>query len=439
MRTVKEIAAYERDLNNERQFGKQALRLVEKGDYPAALKAKQRQLVSMQLYTEGKKANERIEKQRQDLLKYYTSEGRRDKIAADYLEKIEDILERFELRVSKQGPSVQRERMSAAKYVAEMDAAGRQDEVAPEARLLAELNERMTWRNMTSAEVEHLVGTIQNLAHLGRTKDSLLKAQEKRKFRAVIDSLVDRMNLTGKLPGVTRERSPTKTTTETLVDALREGHSWLMRPEHQARSLDGGELGPVWEAIFRPISEAGDVESRMMREATTPRTPMCQSRLPATIEAWVSGLKFLATHSSASRTTWRSTPWRSRLWASSPSASRDASAGSSASRSWSASMAGPRRPAALMRGPMRKLISPAFTGVGTSATRWRAANPAQRVRSICRRPWLTKILFSSTRGTMSATVASATRSRYSRRSTPSTGRAFKMAWASLKTTPALQR
>jgi hypothetical protein len=268
MRTVKEIAAYERDLNNERQFGKQALRLVEKGDYPAALKAKQRQLVSMQLYTEGKKAHERIEKQRQDLLKYYTSEGRRDKIAGDYLEKIEDILERFELRVSKQGPSVQRERMSAAKYVAEMDAAGRQDEVAPEARLLAELNEKMTWRNMTSAEVEHLVGTIQNLGHLGRTKDSLLKAQEKRKFRAVIDSLVDRMNLTGKLPGVTRERSPTKTTTETLVDALREGHSWLMRPEHQARSLDGGELGPVWEAIFRPISEAGDVESRMMREAT---------------------------------------------------------------------------------------------------------------------------------------------------------------------------
>ncbi len=268
MRTVKEIAAYERDLDNERNFGKQALRLVEKGDYPAALKAKQRQLVSMQLYTEGKKAHERIEKQRQDLLKYYTSEGRRDKIAADYLEKIEDILERFELRVSKQGPSVQRERMSAAKYVAEMDAAGRQDEVAPEARLLAELNEKMTWRNMTSAEVEHLVGTIQNLAHLGRTKDSLLKAQEKRKFRAVIDSLVDRMNLTGKLPGVTRERSPTKTTTEVLVDTLREGHSWLMRPEHQARSLDGGELGPVWEAIFRPISEAGDVESRMMREAT---------------------------------------------------------------------------------------------------------------------------------------------------------------------------
>ena len=268
MRTVKEIAAYERDLNNERQFGKQALRLVEKGDYPAALKAKQRQLVSMQLYIEGKKASEKIEKRRLDLMKYLTSEGRRDKIAGDYLEQIEDILDRFELRVSKQGPSVQRERMSAAKYVADMDAAGRQDEVAPEARLLAELNEKMVWRNMTGAEVDHLVGTIQNLAHLGRTKDSLLKAAEKRKFRAVIDALTDRMNLTGKLPGVTRERSPTKTTTEVLVDTLREGHSWLMRPEHQARSLDGGELGPVWEAIFRPISEAGDVESRMMREAT---------------------------------------------------------------------------------------------------------------------------------------------------------------------------
>lgn len=268
LRTVKEIAAYERDLDNERRFSKQALSAVAKGDYAAALKAKQRQIIAAQMYREGKKAHERIEKQRKDLLKYLTSEGRRDKIDAGYLEKIEDILDAFELRVSKQGPAVQRERTSAAKYVAEMDAAGREDEVAPEARLLAELAAKTTWRNLTGAEVDYLVGTVSNLAHLGRTKDSLIRAQEKRKFRALIDALTDRMNQTGKLPGVTRERSPTKTTTETLVDALREGHSWLMRPEHQARSLDGGELGPVWEAIFRPISEAGDVESRMMREAT---------------------------------------------------------------------------------------------------------------------------------------------------------------------------
>ncbi len=268
LRTVKEIAAYERDLDNERRFSKQALSAVAKGDYAAALKAKQRQIIAAQMYREGKKAHERIEKQRKDLLKYLTSEGRRDKIDAGYLEKIEDILDAFELRVSKQGPAVQRERTSAAKYVAEMDAAGREDEVAPEARLLAELAAKTTWRNLTGAEVEYLVGTVSNLAHLGRTKDSLIRAQEKRKFRGVIDSLTDRMNQTGKLPGVTRERSPSKTAAEMLVDTLREGHSWLMRPEHQARSLDGGELGPIWDAIFRPMAEAADVESRMMREAT---------------------------------------------------------------------------------------------------------------------------------------------------------------------------
>ena len=266
MRTVKEIAAYERDLNNERQFGKQALRLVEKGDYPAALKAKQRQLVSMQLYIEGKKASEKIEKRRQDLLKYYTSEGRRDKIAGDYMEKIEAVLDDFELRVSKQGPKEQRTRNSAAEYVAAMTLQGREAEIAPEAMLLASLNEKMVWRNMTAAEVENLVGTIQNLAHLGRTKDGLMKAAEKRKFRAVVSTLVERLRAAPSYKDRSVPFSPTLSDKGFAV--LRYWDSKWAKIEDQMALLDGSSAGPLVDTLVQPFAEADAREGIMLTELT---------------------------------------------------------------------------------------------------------------------------------------------------------------------------
>lgn len=266
--TVKELEGWERFLNAERREMNNTLEAVKRGDMVQAFIHKRRQLVNMHLARAAREKSQAIEKTRKDLLTYYSSKGRRDRIARDYLEKIEALLDGYELRVSKQGPGEQKRRLSAKEYVDDMDAQGREDQVAPEARLLAELSDKKVWRTLTADEVDYVAGTVRNIAHLGRTKDKLLRAQEKRRFQAVIGALVDRMNETGKLPGVTRERSPTRTKSELAVDMLREGHSWLMRPEHQARSLDGGELGPVWEALFRPMAEAADVETQMMREAT---------------------------------------------------------------------------------------------------------------------------------------------------------------------------
>lgn len=276
MLTVKELSQWRRYLQAERREMQNAMDAVKRGDTVQAFIHKRRQMVNMHLAREGEKLFEQIEKQRKDLQKYETSKNRRDRIAGDYLEKIDDLLSHFELRVSKQGPKEQRRRLSAAEWVAQMDAEGKDNLVSDEARLLAELADRKVWRDMTAEEVDLLASTIQNLAHLGRLKDRLLTEQDQRKFSALVSTLVDRMNETGKLPAllgvkgaeVTRVKSPTKTRTEQVVGALREAHSWLMRPEHQARALDGQELGPLWNALFRPMAEAGNVEIRLMREAT---------------------------------------------------------------------------------------------------------------------------------------------------------------------------
>jgi hypothetical protein len=256
--------------------GRNALTEARKGNWDKVTQSKKFELVALAMHEEGAKLLERAEKVRADLTKYETSKYRREKIANDYLERIDAILEGYELRKSKQGPKEQRRRQSAADFVAWMTAEGREDEIAAEASLLAAQANDKVWRNLTIDEADYLHATVKNLAHLGRTKDRLLNEQDKRRFNAIIDELVGRMNDTGKLPpimglkftSVTRDRSPTRTLTETAVDAFREGNSWLMRPEHQARSLDGEELGPVWQAIFRPMAEASDVETRMMREST---------------------------------------------------------------------------------------------------------------------------------------------------------------------------
>lgn len=265
VRTVKEINAYERDLANERRFGKQALDAVQRGDYPAALKAKQSQLVAMHMYREGKKLSDRIEKQRRDLLRYTESEARRDKIADDYLDKIDALLESYELRATKQGNAEQRRRMSAREYVDWMLAEGREAEIAPEAMLLAELSQKERWQDMTADEVEYLVGTVKNIAHLGRTKQRLLNDQDKRQFNAIIDELVG--TLQDAPTTKERDQSFTPTPLEATAKWLRKAHARLTRMEFQFIRLDGQENGPLFERLWKPFAEAANVETEMMRGA----------------------------------------------------------------------------------------------------------------------------------------------------------------------------
>ena len=114
----------------------------------------------------------------------------------------------------------------------------------------------------------------------------------------------------------------------------------------------------------------------------------------------------------ASRRIRSSTAWRSRFSSSSSSASRFASRSSSVSSSASAASGRQRRPDALIRGASRKPIDDSSTAAGsTPATRISARSPGFCVCARRRSPSSASARFSSTSGTTSATVASATTSR----------------------------
>jgi hypothetical protein len=263
--TVKELAGWTKFLDAERRHGRNALAATKKGDMAEAMLHKRRQLVSMHLAKAAREKSEALEKTRKDLMSYLTSKGRRDKIARDYLDKIEALLDQYELRASKQGPGTQRARLSAKQYVEQMIADGREAEIAPEAMLLAEMADAKVWRDLLAEEADYLAGTVRNLAHLGRTKNKLMKAQDKRRFDAVVAELVD--TLVASPTTRPRAQSFTPTTVERIAKGLREFDARMTRLEFQLQKLDGRENGPLWNALFRPFADASDVETEMMRGA----------------------------------------------------------------------------------------------------------------------------------------------------------------------------
>tara|TARA_R100000963_G_C4646119_1_gene110681 strand:- start:1370 stop:10480 length:9111 start_codon:yes stop_codon:yes gene_type:complete len=276
--TVKEIRANGRFLQAERREMRNALDATRKGNYAQAFIHKRRQLVNMHLYNEARKAADKLEKHRRDLQKYETSESRRKSIAPDYREKIDALLEAYELRVSKQGPKEQRRRLSAAQWVLEMTEQGRESEITPEAFLLAQAAEDKVWSTLTLEEAEYLVATVANMAHLGKLKERLLNEREKRAFSAVIDGLVGTLE---KAPtNKDREQNVSATVGERTATWLRKAHARLTRMEFQFARLDGGENGALFNALWRPMAEAADRETVMARDGAKKMNALYEAYSP---------------------------------------------------------------------------------------------------------------------------------------------------------------
>jgi hypothetical protein len=264
MMSVRELRKYKRFLQQERRWAEAAADAIRKDDIVNAALFQQRRLIASQMYTEGEKAFERTQKIHKNLREWQTISSRREKIANDWMEKIDGILDRYELRKAEQGQKRIEKKLSAREYVTMMTDEGREAELAPEVILLADQANDKPFESLTVEQVEYLSDTIANMAHLGKLKQQLLTKQDKRAFDTIITEMVD--HLDGVKSDV-RFRSATPSIGEKVVDRFRKIDAYLTKLEHQFRALDGKENGPIWRQLFRPLTQAADVESQMMREA----------------------------------------------------------------------------------------------------------------------------------------------------------------------------
>ncbi len=235
-----------------------------KGDFDLAFDWQQKELLAHELYRAAVAANEGVEKI-VSYLSRFTKDDKRAKMgkaSQSYLEQIDGILERFNLK-SRSLKSVDKSK-SLLKWFEEQKAEGFTPDI-PE-YLLHEAYKK----HYKDASYEELLGirdSIKQIEHLANLKNKLLKDAKNREIdEAVTDATasieanaknVRKKDLEPRLPG---------------KELYRLGAGFLASHRKMAsllRAMDGyKDGGPMWELLTRPFNVAGDKEAVLLERST---------------------------------------------------------------------------------------------------------------------------------------------------------------------------
>lgn len=242
-------------LRAESRANREALEAAAK-DPKAAIEAQRAALLNNRLARAALDAKADIDKG----LRYLKRAGEA-KIDVEYADQIAQLLERFSL-----GGTLKRadQMVSLRDWIAKQREVGIEPDIPPE--ILAEAN-RTHYTELTVEEFRGLVDTVKQVEHLGRLKDKLLTAKDKREFAAVRDDLV--ASIAANAGG----RSADVRTANTVLGSAWQGVKgfWAdhIKAGTWARIMDGGkDGGAMWERIIRPANDAGNQETVMRAKAT---------------------------------------------------------------------------------------------------------------------------------------------------------------------------
>jgi hypothetical protein len=246
----------------EARAAKAAMTALASGNLAAAAAEKRNQLINFYSARAAIAAGGEVEK----ALAYFAKfgrEGTRKAIDPDYRDQIDQLLERFDLRVGQSLKAIDK-RKSLAAWVEQQRERGFEP-VVPD--YLLEAAGRTHFRDMTVEELRGLVDTIKNIEHLGRLKTKLLTAKRERDFEKAV-SLAE----ASILDNATREARDAIESNQWL-DRARSGVASFFAMHRKfaslIRTMDGfKDGGPLWELFVRGMNAAGDTETRMRAEAT---------------------------------------------------------------------------------------------------------------------------------------------------------------------------
>lgn len=252
-------------LRAEQKASREAFDAVARGDYAQATEAKQRQLLNHHLYRESRNAREEVDK----AVAYFNRFDKRPtrerigKAGGEYLAQIDALLTRYEF---KKGVSLRRidRRRSLDAWIQEQQAEGYTVDV-PEA--VADDARIVNYKEVPVEELRGLRDAVRQIEHLASTKNRLLADQRKRDFESTVDSVVSTIDAyhkrSDKKPPLHEDWK------DKMASWAEAAHGWHTKPEFLFRWLDGDrEVGPVWQAMFKPIADAETREQQMQAEAT---------------------------------------------------------------------------------------------------------------------------------------------------------------------------
>lgn len=252
----------------ERNAAKEFTKAMKAKDYMTAAEQKQRELFNHYLYKEATAVTEEVQK-KADWLKEQGGNKKRQalgKAGADYLEQVDEILERYEFKTV---PLTKLDRrQSLAAWVNQQEAAGNAisvpEDVLNEAR-------RVNWKQVPVDELRAVYDSVRNITHLARWKNKLLVKDKRRNFEDVKGELLaaianSGLKSTGDLSVLNKHERTLKQKGAALWKSYDAAH---MKVEQLVEWLDGGDIAGPWASNFFDLADAAQTKEYDLHRQVT--------------------------------------------------------------------------------------------------------------------------------------------------------------------------
>ncbi|WP_445505059.1 LPD23 domain-containing protein [Microvirga sp. G4-2] len=234
------------------------------GDYKAAAEHKRRQLFAHYLAMEARRAKEEVE----SATRYLNRFGNRKRPAAvdpDYLDQIEGLLERFDMRPGTSLRTIAK-RKALAEFIREKEVAG---EAIAIPQHLRDEAATVSYKDLTVDDLRAVVDSVKNLEHLGKLKNKLLLNRKALAFQNVKDELTAsaqaNVDARKKIEGFNPNRWEAFNLNVLGAAAV------MARMEQVIEWLDGGDINGPWRRyLWAPMAEAQRREADLREKVMAP-------------------------------------------------------------------------------------------------------------------------------------------------------------------------
>ncbi len=177
-------------------------------------------------------------------------------IDAGYIEQIQALLERFDLRKITNKDAARRETL--AKWVQEQEDKGFTPLIDPE---LLDESKRTPYKSMTLEEFRGLVDSVKSIEHIGRLKHKLLTAKNQREFEAAVNEIKESIVANAKRKYAER-RMTDRGFLVKMGSLFRTATAVHRQFASLVQELDGfKDGGTAWEYFVRSLNEKGAFEA----------------------------------------------------------------------------------------------------------------------------------------------------------------------------------
>lgn len=224
------------------------------------VKAARNRLVNHALYAESLKIADEVEKAERFVRKL-NKKSTRDRLAGDYLDAIDEILDRYDFR--KLSRAAEGRRGALLAYLQRMTDEGRANELSIPGYVVTDAR-RVPYKQLQVEVLRGVVDTLKNIEHTARLKRKLIDAKRERDLDATVDGILGSFNgnIKGKPPARAKSgRNPGRALGSQYLNLVKTADTIL-------REIDGfKDGGAAYQSIKAPIDEAHAELAVKRREA----------------------------------------------------------------------------------------------------------------------------------------------------------------------------